>query len=193
MHMALSARRWTRADLERLPEDGNSYEVVDGELFVVATPSIRHERIKRGLAKRLGLFVEQQEVGDLYDGRPCFVEGDNQVEPDLLVSTTPLPLPEKWDDMPRPSLVVEVLSPSTARHDRVVKRDLYRRAGIVEYWIVDGESRSVEVVTPTTEQTIADRLRWKPAGCAASLEIDLLVLFAEAFGEPSSRGMADSR
>jgi Uma2 family endonuclease len=182
MHMALKAHRWTRADLDRLPDDGNRYEVVDGALFVVPPPSIRHERIHLVLAKRLRPFVEANDLGDVYNGRTCVVLGENQVEPDLIVSKTPLPVPDKWDFMPAPLLVVEVLSGSTSRHDRIEKRRLYR-AQVPEYWIIDGRARSIEVVTRGQERTTTDLLVWKPHGCASSLEIDLAALFAEAVGD----------
>ena len=183
MHMALKAHRWTRADLERLPEDGNRYELVDGELLVMAAPSVRHERIIKALARRLRPFVEGNDLGDVYDSRPCFALDENQVEPDLIVTATPFPLPDKWDDMPRPKLVIEVLSESTTRHDRVVKRGLYARAGIDAYWIVDGAARSIEVIEGTATHTFQHLLRWAPEGRDAVLEIDIPALFTEAFGE----------
>jgi Uma2 family endonuclease len=183
MHMALTSKRWTRADLDRLPEDGNRYELVDGELFVVAPPSLRHERILKSIGRRLDPFVRLHALGDVYDGNPCFARGEDQVEPDLIITTTPFPLPDKWDDMPVPSLVVEVLSTSTARHDRVTKRGLYLRSGIPEYWVVDGKARAVHVVKQTIEYTTADRLIWTPPGCAESLELDLRGIFAEALGD----------
>ena len=183
MHMALKARRWTRADLYELPEDGNRYEVIDGALYIVAAPSPAHERIRMVFAERLRPFVEAHQLGDVYGGRQAFEPGDDLVEPDLLVTVTPRPLPERWDGFPVPTLVVEVLSPSTARHDRTVKREFYLRSAVSEYWIADGEGRSIEVVTPAGALTVTDRLTWKPPGCSASLEIDLRQLFAEALGE----------
>ena len=183
MHMALKARRWTRADLYEMPEDGKRYEVIDGVLYLMAPPTPRHEQIRAALADRLRPFVKEHHLGDVREGRPAFAPNDDLVEPDLLVSTTPRPVPDRWEKMPLPVLVVEVLSPSTARHDRVVKRNFYRRSQVPEYWIVAGAARSVTVVTPKTEQIVTDRLIWTPPGCPAPLEIDLPRLFTEALGE----------
>lgn len=182
MHMALKARRWTRADLYDLPEDGNRYEVIDGALYIVAPPTPRHEQIRATLAELLRPFVTKHHLGDVREGRPAFAPNDDLVEPDLIVSRTPRPIPDRWEEMPLPVLVVEILSPSTERHDRVVKRDFYRRSQVPEYWIVDGEARSITVVTPATERTVTDRLTWNPPERTDALEIDLPALFIEALG-----------
>jgi Uma2 family endonuclease len=182
MHMALKAHRWTRADIYDLPEDGNRYEVIDGALYVVAPPSPGHDRIRSVLSELLRPFVKLHGLGDVYDGRPAFAPHDDLVEPDLIVTKTPWPLPERWETFPVPLLVVEVLSPSTARHDRIVKRDFYRRAQVPGYWIVDGKNRAVTVVTPRTERVVRRQLTWAPRDCPASLDIDLPGLFAEALG-----------
>ena len=181
--MALEARYWTRADLDQLPdEDGVHYEVIDGELYVMPASMPPHERSIMVLADRLRAYVKEQALGEVYNGRPAFVEGDNQVEPDLIVTDVPRPFPKSWEDMPRPLLVVEVVSPSNERHDKVTKRRLYHRAGIVDYWIVDGAQRTIQVVTEAGDRTETETLRWHPEGASAPLEIDLHGLFDEALG-----------
>lgn len=67
---------------------------------------------------------------------------DSEVIPDIVVRQTPVPPLKRWDDVPTPILVAEVLSPSTERADLVKKRAFYMESGIPEYWIVDGEARS---------------------------------------------------
>src|SRR6476620_6405815 len=100
MHMALSTRRWTRADLDQMPDDGNRYEIIDGELFVSPAPSYRHERLHVFFAERLRPYVSEHRLGIVLDGKPAVIFGENQVEPDLIVSPDVFPIPEKWEDVP---------------------------------------------------------------------------------------------
>jgi Uma2 family endonuclease len=103
------------------------------------------------------------------------------VQPDLFV----VPLvegrrPERFEDVGRLLLAVEVLSPSTARADRVAKRVLYRDQGVAEYWLVDLEARTVERSTPADArvEVLAEDLTWRVEGAASALEIDLLDYFS---------------
>jgi Uma2 family endonuclease len=81
-------------------------------------------------------------------------------------------------------LVVEIVSPSTARTDRQQKRRIYQSEGVPEYWIVDLDARVVERWRPhdTRPEIIADILVWQPQSDIAALSIDLVELFAEALG-----------
>src|SRR4051812_2781311 len=103
MHMALQTHRWTRADLERLPDDGNKYEIVRGELLVSPGPRPAHDYIKSVLAERLITFCTTQESLRVFvEG--TFVDGDSETRPDIVVAASILPPPERWDDMPTPAL-----------------------------------------------------------------------------------------
>jgi len=183
MHMALKTHRWTRADLERLPDDGNKYEVVRGELLVSPGPRPAHEYIKRVIAERLIAFCATIETLHVFV-ESTFVDDDSETRPDIVVRASVLPPPEKWDDMPTPALVVEILSKATRRNDEVKKRRFYIESGIPEYWILDGETRSVRVVTSAVDRRESGTLRWMPAGASAALEIDLRRLFDAAIGPP---------
>ena len=109
------------------------------------------------------------------------------MQPDLFVEA---PRDEhqskEWDDSSIPILVVEVLSPSTARFDRITKRQLYQRVGVAIYWIVDLDARLVEVWTPGAERPmIADReLVWQPDQAPEPLVVDLGEFFGLVFGNP---------
>jgi Uma2 family endonuclease len=85
-------------------------------------------------------------------------------------------------------LVIEVLSPATARYDRQLKRRRYQRARVPEYWIVDVDSRLIERWRPNDErpEMLEERLTWKPAPGDASLDLDLTQLFAELWGDDRS-------
>jgi Uma2 family endonuclease len=110
---------------------------------------------------------------------------DTVVGPDLFV----VPLvdgrrPQSWDDVGRLLLAIEILSPSTARVDRTIKRRRYQREGVPEYWVVDGDARVVERWRPADKrpEIVTDDLEWKPSSEIAALIIDLPVLFAAALG-----------
>ena len=81
-------------------------------------------------------------------------------------------------------LAAEVISPSSARGDRVDKREAYQRNGVPEYWIVDAAARVVERWHPSDErpEIISDRLIWTPAGATEPFVLDLVAYFAEVFG-----------
>ena len=184
MAMALSTHRWTRADLERLPDDdGNRYEIIDGELLVTPAPRPAHGAIVTELGsalsaccRRIGLTVST--------ARPAIVTPDSHVEPDIVVRGRTVPPPDRWDDAPLPVLVVEVLSESTRRNDRIRKRRFYLEAGVPEYWIVDGDSRVVLVIDASGERAESRRLTWRPPGAQESVTIDLEKVFEEALGPP---------
>lgn len=183
MHMAQETHIWTRADLQRLPDDGNTYEVVCGELFVTPAPRARHQEIIVVLARRLSRYVESHALGDVHQARSVMVFEGSEVQPDIMVRGKVPPPPPEWEDAPLPFLVVEVLSGATRRRDLVQKRALYLDAGVAEYWIVDGEHRTIRVVRPQHEdEIVADELRWHPAGASEPLVLDIASLFREALG-----------
>ena len=182
MHMATETRPWTRADLERLPDDGNRYEVVRGELFVTPPPSTRHEDLVYVVADILRRYIEPTKLGEVRVGRNAVVYEGSQLEPDILVRTRIVPTPATWDAMPTPFLIVEVLSPSTRRRDLIDKRSLYVDAGVAEYWIVDADTRTIRVVRADTDHVAMESLHWHPAGAAEPLVLDVAAIFGETLG-----------
>lgn len=179
MLMAPETATWTVEQRDRLPDDGNKYEVVGGELFVTPSPSIRHQIIARELGELLGPFVREQRLGIVFALDTDVIEGkQNVVVPDVAVYPfTRENQPDAWATAPRPILVAEIRSPATWRRDVGRKRDLYVALGIPEYWIVDADARVVAVVRPDhADAVVRDVLRWHPAGAAHALEIDLPAL-----------------
>ena len=182
MHMPTLRRRWTVADLDDLPDDGNRYEVIDGELFVTPSPSLRHQDAVGCLHLLLSGYLDVEQVGHPYVSPGEIVFSPHRgVQPDVFV----IPLidgrrPESFRDVTRLLLAVEVLSPSTARADRVAKRTLYRDVGVPEYWIVDLDARTIERSTPGNPrpEILVDRLEWHPDGATQPMVVDVEAYFA---------------
>ncbi len=182
MLMAQQTRVWTRDDLDRLPDDGNSYEVVRGELFVTPPPSSDHQQVIVVLNRILVGYVSAQGIGDVHQPHSIVTFEGSQVEPDLMVRPSIVPAP-RWEQAPVPFLVVEVLSPFTKRRDLVPKRSLYLDAGVAEYWIVDPDRRVIRVVRPDEPDAVAEHsLRWHPSGATEPLVLDVRQLFLDALG-----------
>ena len=182
MGMPQAARDWTVQRVLALPEDGNRYEVVDGELLVTPSPTFHHQDAVLALAWRLKPFVDSSGAAYLSIS-PADIELDERtlVQPDLFVFELPGGRrPERWKDITRILLAIEVLSPSSARADRFVKRRRYQRQGIPEYWIVDLDSRLVERWRPGDDrpEILSETLAWQVAQDAQPFELDLPEFFA---------------
>jgi Uma2 family endonuclease len=139
--------RFNYHDYLQLPED-KRYEILDGELFVVPAPNIRHQRIAIRLQSRLFEHVEHYHLGELL-AAPCDVllSDENVVQPDILfVVKERLGMIGKANIPGAPDLVVEILSPGGRRKDLEIKRKIYARFGAREYWIVDPDADTVEVL-----------------------------------------------
>ena len=182
MHMVDRIRRWTIGDLHSLPDDGNKYEVIRGQLFVTPPPTDAHETIGARLHRLLDPYVAANGLGLIYRPRAVVrMPDDTEVEPDLMVRQPQNEPDASWAGAPLPILVVEITSDSTRRRDRTHKRSLYAGAGIEQYWMVDGEDRTVRIVRPGVEDvTVRESLHWHPAGVAAPLVISLADIFGPA-------------
>jgi len=184
---AMAKHRWTAAEVRSLPEEpGKRFEVVDGELLVTPSPSYAHQRAVGYLFAKLREHVRRFRAGDVLPA-PADVELDlsTLVQPDLFV----IPLvdgrpPREFGDVNQLLLAIEVLSPTTGRHDRVVKRPRYQRAG-AEYWIVDLDARLVERWRPSDDrpEILTERIEWTAPDAPDALAIDLNEMFGEAHGE----------
>ena len=183
MGMAIKTGRWTRADLSRLPDDGNRYEVLDGELFVTPQAASRHQYIAYELGSALGSYCRQHAIGWVAGSGAIIFEQENELQPDLQVVPGAYPSPDnvEWTAFSRSLLVVEILSDSTARRDLGKKRDAYLRIGIPSYWVVDADERRVLTWTGSpaaeTPVVVTDVLRWQPRADLSPLEIPLDSIF----------------
>ena len=168
-----------------MPEDGNRYEAIGGELYVTQPPRFRHQEIARNLVGALLPLLQDPGYGELLFA-PVGVEFPDTregVQPDILfISNERLDI--VGDDWLRgaPDLVIEILSPSTAARDRNIKRKLYDRHGVAEYWIVDPKSEAVEVwgftEAEVEQRIVRDRLAVRVHGAVVG-QIDLSRIFAK--------------
>ena len=180
MPMANHAKKWTLEELHSLPDDGNKYELIRGQLFVTPAPTVSHETILARLTRILEPYVAANGLGYVYHPRAVIRIGNHtEVEPDLMVRQSPQDETVDWTQVPLPILVIEVASDSTRRRDRVQKLALYGDVRIPEYWIVDGEDRTIRAIRLGQDDVIADdTLTWHPAGAELPLVIDLADVFA---------------
>jgi Uma2 family endonuclease len=140
--------RITWADAQLMPEDGKLYEAIDGELYVTPAPNLRHQWIATNLVAELHRLLVAPGHGWLFFA-PVGVEfpdTEEGVQPDIVfISKDRRELLTKPGVSGPPDLVIEIGSASTANRDRSVKRKLYERQGVPQYWIVDPETDAVEV------------------------------------------------
>jgi Uma2 family endonuclease len=131
----------TADDYFALPDDGKQYELLAGELYVNPTPSFPHQDVAKRLFRQLDEFFEGKGLGEVFFAPLGVVLGQHDVaEPDLMVVADPSQFSQRGIEGP-PLLVVEILSQSNARHDRVTKAARYLALGVKHYWIVDPRKR----------------------------------------------------
>jgi Uma2 family endonuclease len=179
---ALRQRRWTAADVRAIPgewQPAPRYELLEGELLVTPSPGTRHQLAVRELLLLIHEYCRNERVGEaLMSPSDIELRPDTIVQPDIFVIPSDLVPADgelEWPHVTRLALAVEVISPSSVRTDRVVKRDFYLANGVAEYWIVDPGARIVERWTPEQERPDIrhDTLEWHPPGASSPLRIDL--------------------
>ena len=174
--------KWTYADYARLPDDGNRYEVIDGELLVTPAPSTMHQHVLATLMIALRLFVEREGLGVVFPDVDLLFASGQYLRPDLVFvpNSSRAGITNRGVEEP-PGLVVEILSPSSSSIDRVKKPLRYGDFGVPEYWVVDPEERVVWVWRfaegATEPERVADRITWQPAGAPEPLNVELEDLF----------------
>lgn len=180
-------KRWTREEVLALPDNGNRYELVHGELLVSPGPRPVHQLAVAALFRRVDPYVRAHRLGTTLTAPADLDLGAGHlVQPDLFVlAWRQGPPPADWLDVGVPRLIAEVLSPSTARFDRATKRALYQERAVADYWIVDPDARLVEHWRPSDERpaVLDQRLEWQPDAGLPPLVIDLGEYFREVWGD----------
>lgn len=143
-------RLLTIADLDAFPDDdGNRYELIEGVLYVSTAPGLPHQLVLQNLQLELGLFLRENPIGVIVPGPGTILSNYDAVIPDVVIIRN-----ERWDNVTSeqrvtaaPDIVVEILSPGAEnrRRDLQLKRKLYAKYGVAEYWIVDNQDRSITI------------------------------------------------
>ncbi len=177
---------WTVDMVHNLPDDGNRYEVIDGELLVSPAPSFLHQEAGIELCFLLRPYVQSNGQNVFVAPAAVTFSQRREVQPDLFV------LPKlrgrratRFEDVGALTLAVEVLSPHSLRTDRHQKKGLYQDERVPEYWIVDPHSRTVERWLPDSEhaEVLATKLTWQPVPTQDPLTIDLTQYFRAVHDE----------
>ena len=172
---------WTADRYDELPDDDSLYEIIDGELCVMSPPSARHQWLCLDLHRELDRYAVKTGIGEaLFGPGNLYVGPTTVLMPDLFVVPPAARAAEHWREFREVLLVVEVLSRSTARRDRTVKRRHYQRFGVCDYWVVDGRANVLEWYSGSSEtpRVIRDALSWQPQAGAEPLVLDVAALFA---------------
>ncbi|HEV2176504.1 MAG TPA: Uma2 family endonuclease [Terriglobia bacterium] len=140
--------RLTYDEFRQLPDDGKRYELIHGEVHLSPSPTTRHQFVLQNLSVSLSVHVQRHRLGEVWVA-PLDVRlaEDTAVQPDLIfVSDTRDEIIQEDYINGAPDLAVEILSPSTAAHDRATKLHVYAEARIPEVWFIDPRAKTVEVL-----------------------------------------------
>lgn len=149
----------TIADLDSMPEDGNRYELIEGELFVSRAPSLTHQDVVANAIFAFKSYLRKNPIGKVWPGPGVIFSDFSGVIPDVIYISN-----ERQKEIATgarvsgaPDLIIEILSPGTEneRRDRHAKRQLYRKYGVKEYWIVDPEKLVIQVYRSTKLRLVA--------------------------------------
>ena len=177
MAVQAATKRWTLDELHSLPDDGNKYELIHGDLFVTPAPTTGHEDVAARLGHILDAYVTSQGLGLVYRPRAVLRVKGSEVEPDLMVRQA-ANVGNDWEKAPIPILIVEISSDSTRRRDRQQKKAFYLESRVAEYWIVDAEKRSITSVRAEVEDTsYTDRMTWFPKDASEPLVFGVAQVF----------------
>ena len=143
----VQTKKYTYQDYLDLPEDGKRYEVINGEFIMVAAPSTFHQSVLINLVNDLKNFLNREKVGKVF----CVpidvkLSDRNVVQPDIIfVSQNNSNIITENNVEGTPDLIIEILSPDTAYHDLIEKKEIYERFDVKEYWIVDPKKQRIEI------------------------------------------------
>jgi len=136
-------------ELELMPDDGNRYEVIEGELFVTRAPNYEHQIVVANIIGIFKTYFIQQPIGIITPGPGVIFSRFSGVIPDLVFVThqTRKRILSGGRLKGAPELAIEIISPGAEnrRRDRIAKRNLYGKYGVQEYWTVDYKTRTVEI------------------------------------------------
>ena len=136
---------FTAADYREMPDDGKRYQLIEGELIMAPAPNTFHQFVQRNLLRIIDTYLVRSPLGSVL-GAPCnvYLDDQNVYQPDILYVTGEHAARIQHEGIHgAPDLVVEILSPSSAGHDRR-KRSHFAAAGTVEFWQIDPALRQIQ-------------------------------------------------
>lgn len=138
----------TYQDYCKLPDESR-YELIEGELLMTPSPNRFHQEVAHRLNEAVSRYVSDRRLGKVYFAPLDVVLSDHDVvQPDLLfVSHSRKEILKDENIQGAPDLVIEITSPSSRERDRLIKKSLYARYRVQEYWLVDLEKRSIEILS----------------------------------------------
>lgn len=188
MAMPAAHTDWTVDMLDALEDDGQRYELIDGVLHVTPAPADVHQLVASAFCRRLHDYVRPTNVARAIQSPADVRKPDrkrNRVQPDVfVVRLSGGKRPEYPFALSDLILAVEVESPGNPDLDYQVKRSLYLRNSIPEYWVVNPIARIVSRWRNADEpgEVFSSRMTWHPDGLPAPLVIELPALFEDALG-----------
>lgn len=175
--MTTPATKLTYQDYRLLPDDGKRYEIIDGDLYMTPSPVTRHQAIVARFVQLFMNYFETHPIGTVFAAPYDVVLSDTDiVEPDLLVvlKDGAARITEKNVQGP-PDVVIEILSPGTAARDRELKRKRYEHFGVREYWLVDPDGNTLEMLQLASGQFRRLILATRHDRCTSPLFPDLIL------------------
>ena len=175
--------KFTVKDYMSMP-DGKRYQLLDGEMILAPSPNTRHQRILIRLVRAIEDFFAENALGEVWSAPLDVVLSNHDVaQPDILfVSNSSSSIVTEANIQGAPDLVVEILSPGTATYDRGYKQALYSQHGVTEYWLVDPDAETVEVLAEDAQALLLHATYSRGEGLTspllAGLAIDLEQVFA---------------
>ncbi len=177
--------KFTYEDFQLFPDDGKRHEIIDGEHYVTPSPITKHQRVSANLFRILDSFVHERRLGSLFTAPLDVVFSElDVVEPDLLyIAKERSSIITEKNIQGAPDLLIEILSEGTRKTDEIVKRKLYERFGVHEYWIVDPVLDSVKVyrLVENVYERVAELTAEKAETLATPLLPGLTIPLPEVF------------
>ena len=148
MASVTNKKRMTYADYLKI-DDNNRYEIFNGELSMVPSPSTDHQNVSRNLEFLLWGFIKEKGLGKVFNAPVDVVFDDDEVfQPDIIfIKSENQSIIGKNAIQGVPDLIVEIVSPSSTFYDTIEKKDIYRKYGVKEYWIIFPDEKVIEVLS----------------------------------------------
>jgi Uma2 family endonuclease len=179
MAMALHVPLYTVDDLDRFPDDGNRYELLDGVLLVTPAPRAVHQLVANRIQVDLSNALMKTGLAHVVGPGVVVRKPKTQLQPDILVYSSKYSPRTDWPRISDHWLAVEVLSRSSRVYDREYKRDAYFKLGVRQVWLVDWREQVIEVCKAIGKsRRVRDVLRWRVADVGVTVTLDLAEVFA---------------